>query len=98
MESNPMRNVQKQKEDDGRVRFLSDDERSALLEACKESQSPYLYPVVVLALSTGMRKGEIMNLTWNDVDFIKQRVILNDTKNDGLAKSQKTPLLILINY
>lgn len=81
MESNPMRNVQKQKEDDGRVRFLSDDERSALLEACKESQNPYLYPVVVLALSTGMRQGEIMNLTWNDVDFTNQRVILNETKN-----------------
>lgn len=81
LEINPMRNVMKPKEGEGRVRFLSDEERERLLTACKESQNPYLYTVVVLALSTGMRQSEIMNLTWDDVDFINQRVILNETKN-----------------
>jgi hypothetical protein len=37
------------------VRFLSDEERPRLLEACRPAQCPYLYTVVVLALSTGMR-------------------------------------------
>lgn len=81
MESNPMPNIKKSAEPKGRVRFLSDDERERLLSACKSSQNPYLYPVVVLALSTGMRQGEIMNLTWNDIDFSKQRIILQETKN-----------------
>lgn len=81
MESNPMPNIKKSSESKGRVRFLSDDERERLLTACKASQNPYLYPVVVLALSTGMRQGEIMNLTWNDVDLDNQRVILHETKN-----------------
>lgn len=36
---------------------------------------------MVLALSTGMRYGEIMNLRWSDVDFTKGRIILQDTKN-----------------
>ena len=80
MDENPMR-VTKPKEPRGRVRFLSDDERARLLEACRLAQCPYLYAVVVLALSTGMRHGEIMNLRWSDVDLAKGRIILQDTKN-----------------
>ena len=53
----PMRKVIKPKEPRGRVRFLSDEERISLLDACKASANPYLYIVVVLALSTGMRQA-----------------------------------------
>jgi integrase len=81
LEDSPMCKVTKPKESRGRVRFLSDDERIRLLEACKESSNPYLYIVVVLALSTGMRQGEIMNLTWDVVDLNQGRAILHETKN-----------------
>jgi integrase len=81
LEDSPMRKVTKPKEARGRVRFLSDDERTRLLTACKESTSPLLYPVVVLALSTGMRQGEVMGLTWDDIDLNRGRAILQDTKN-----------------
>lgn len=81
MEDSPMRKVTKPREPRGRVRFLSDEERIRLLESCKESSSPYLYPVVVLALSTGMRSGEIMGLTWDNVDLNRGRAILHETKN-----------------
>lgn len=81
LEDSPMRKVTKPKESRGRVRFLSDDERVRLLKACKESSNPYLYPVVVLALSTGMRNGEIMGLTWDSVDLNRGRAILHETKN-----------------
>ena len=81
LEDNPMRKVTKPKEPRGRVRFLSDAERAALLKACKASSNVYLYPVVVLALSTGMRQGEIMGLTWDTVDLHRGRAILHETKN-----------------
>ncbi|SCX98227.1 site-specific integrase [Nitrosospira sp. Nsp13] len=81
LEDSPMRKVTKPRESRGRVRFLSDEERQALLKACKESANSYLYPVVVLALSTGMRQGEIMGLTWDVVDLVKGRAVLHDTKN-----------------
>ncbi len=81
LEDSPMRKVTKPKESRGRVRFLSDDERICLLKICKESSSLYLYPVVVLALSTGMRRGEIMGLTWGVVDLKQGRAILHETKN-----------------
>lgn len=81
LEDSPIRRVTKPREPRGRIRFLSDDERSALLLACQESSNPFLYPVVVLALSTGMRQGEIMNLRWEDVDLFKGRITLHQTKN-----------------
>lgn len=81
VEDSPLRRVSKPKEPPGRCRFLSDDERNALLAACKESTSLHLYPVVVLALSTGMRRGEIMTLRWSQVELVPGRIILENTKN-----------------
>jgi integrase len=52
-----------------------------LLEACKQSKSPYLYLAVVLALSTGARKMEILTLRWQDVDLKRGVIMLHKTKN-----------------
>jgi integrase len=53
LDDSPMRKVRKPKEPRPRVRFLSDDERTRLLQACQESRNPYLYIAVVIGLSTG---------------------------------------------
>lgn len=81
LEDSPMRKVSKLKEARGRVRFLDDHEKERLLQACKDSSNPALFPVVILALSTGMRYSEILNLTWVDVDLQRKRIILQETKN-----------------
>ena len=81
LESNPMRKIAKLKEPRGRVRFLNEDERAALLKATQESFYQPLHVIVVLALSTGARKSEIMNLRWPDVDMEKGQIILHETKN-----------------
>jgi integrase len=47
----------------------------------KECRSLFLYPIVVLALSTGMRRGEILGLRWRDVDLCNKRVVIQETKN-----------------
>ena len=80
-EDSPVAKVSKLREPQGRVRFLSEVERERLLEACRASSNPCLYPVVVLALSTGMRYGEIMRLTWSSVDLDNAKVVLHQTKN-----------------
>lgn len=92
IEDSPMRKVSKPKQARGRERFLSDDERKILLETCKQSASTFLYPVVILALSTGMRRGEIMELRWPQIDLIKGRILLHDTKN---GSSRAVPLVSL---
>ncbi|PIS01133.1 MAG: integrase [Chlamydiae bacterium CG10_big_fil_rev_8_21_14_0_10_35_9] len=77
----PLSKVRKRKEPRGRVRFLDQNEKERLLDACYKSGSHRLYLIVVLALATGMRKGEILNLKWEDVDLLKGKAILHETKN-----------------
>jgi len=81
LDDSPMRKVRKGRESRGRVRFLSDDERERLLNACKESKNTALYPVVVLALSTGARLSEILTLKWDQVDTGRGVITLYETKN-----------------
>ena len=81
LESNPMQRVTKPKQPQGRVRFLSDEEREALLRECKASDHPDLYTAVVLALSTGARRMELLGLRWEQVDLNRKVITLYETKN-----------------
>ena len=83
IERNPCARVKKLKESSGRVRYLTDDERTRLIEACKASRNRLLYPAFILALSTGARQAELMNLRWPQVDFARSTILLRDgeTKN-----------------
>ncbi len=60
-----------------RLRYLSEEEAERLVFNCE----PYLKPVVVCALNTGMRKSEIFNLTWDRVDLKNRIILLDKTKN-----------------
>ena len=81
IDDNPFLKVSKPKESRGRVRFLSDDERQRLLTVCKRSRNRHLYMIVVLALSTGARKMELLTLRWRDIDLQGGRMVLQETKN-----------------
>lgn len=81
LDDSPMPKVRKPSLPPGPTRFLDDDERARLLNACQESRNEYLYLIVVLALSTGMRKAEILGLTWDNVDLAAQKITLHKTKN-----------------
>ncbi len=78
---NPILKVTTPAQPKGHVRFLDDNERAKLLEACEKSPNAFLYPCVVLALSTGMRQGELMGLRRHDVDLQRGVIVLNETKN-----------------
>ena len=80
-DDNPVRKIKRLREPRGRVRFLSEEERQRLLDACQVSNSRYLYKVVVLALATGARKGEILSLRWADVNFNREVLTFHETKN-----------------
>ncbi|MCH7664371.1 MAG: site-specific integrase [Acidobacteria bacterium] len=82
IDRNPVAQVRKLPEPRGRVRFLSDEERERLLESCRESSDLRLFLVVVLAISTGARKGELLRLRWPDIDLRRGVAVLHQTKND----------------
>lgn len=81
LEDNPARKVPRLKEPKGRTTWLRDDERTKLLDACRSSDWSGLYTLVLLALSTGARVGELMALTWRNVDLMKGTVYFEKTKN-----------------
>lgn len=81
MDDSPMRKVRKPKEPRGRVRTLSRDELRTLLHTCEKSKNKLLRGIVILAVSTGMRQGEILGLKRSQIEPDKQRLILHDTKN-----------------
>jgi integrase len=79
--ANPMLGVSKKKEPRGIVRYLDDDERRALLDACRKSEYKPLYLLVLFALTTGMRRGELLGLRWQDIDLERRVAVLQNTKN-----------------
>lgn len=79
LDKNPCAAISKPAENKGRVRFLSDDERSTLLDACRPHADLYL--AVVLSLTTGARQAEIMGLRWGQIDFQRSIITLPKTKN-----------------
>jgi integrase len=62
---------------------LTSEEERALLEACGASRSRALLPAVTLALNTGMRRGEILDLTWGQIDFLDERLIVGKSKTEA---------------
>ncbi len=79
MGHNPMDGVAKLNPGRGRVRHLSENERTALL--AETAKDPQLHTIVVLALSTAARAGELVDLCWRDVELKEGRVLLRETKN-----------------
>ena len=86
LEANPLRKVKKPAEPPGRERFLTQDEAEQLLLACQQSGQKTLHLFVVLALSTGCRKMELMTLRWSGVNLEAGTLMLARTKN-GTARS-----------
>lgn len=81
IEKNPVSDVDAPPVSPGRIRWLSDGERSRLLEACAASGNPDLSLVVRIALASGARQAEIMHLRWPMLDLSRECAFLPTTKN-----------------
>ena len=78
---NPVKQIRIPKPGKPRQRRLRPGEEDALLAACAASSATYLHSLVVLAIETGMRFGELVSITWDNVDFAGRTIYLPDTKN-----------------
>lgn len=80
IKENPCNTVRLFKENNQRLRYLEQAEINKLLDNC----SGNLKGIVTVAVFTGMRRGEILNLKWTDCDFQRDVIRLTDTKNDEI--------------
>jgi integrase len=80
----------------GRVRYLTDTERQALLEACDSNRDPRLAPLVRLALLTGMRQGELLGLRWRDLDLDRQLASLSRAKAGARPVALSGPAVAIL--
>lgn len=76
VDQNPASSSRKLEEDNIRVRCLSDVEETKLTTLCED----WLRPIIRFALATGMRRGEILGLTWDDIDRDTRRIRVQHTK------------------
>jgi len=86
--TNPVASVRKPAMPQGRDRVLSAEEESRLLTALEPTgrRNPWLRPMAVLSLETAMRRGELLQLRWQNIDFESQTAFLPMTKN-GTART-----------
>ena len=75
---NPASDIKLKKADNTLVRYLTPSEEQDLLTAL-----PLRYhPLVLTAINTGMRRGELLRLKWSDLDWFSGTIKIRETKTD----------------
>ncbi|MEL7293624.1 MAG: site-specific integrase [Pseudomonadota bacterium] len=100
IESHNLSSVKIAKEDNTRIRYLSESEESALLSALaareaqllagqeSKSYADYFMPLIILAMHTGLRKGEMLSLRWESVSF--ENLYLTVLSENAKSKKKRT--------
>ena len=78
---NPVLDVEAERENNARTRFLTDAERERLLRVAKLSKWNKLHLLVLMAITTGARRGELLRLTHGDLDLAAGTAYLRTSKN-----------------
>ncbi len=99
---NPARFVKSPRFDNRKLRFLTYEEAKKLLAECKKRNNDInrIYLLVLLALTTGMRRSELFKLKWGDINFERNEITVHETKSGNkricfLAPQVKKELLKL---
>jgi integrase len=77
LKDNPVSRVSKEKENNERDRWLTEDEERRLIENSPE----WLGEIIVFALNTGLRQGELISLEWSRVNIFNKTILIDITKN-----------------
>jgi integrase len=96
-DKNPVSVVPQEKEPPGRDRFPEPEEIVAMIRVCEENHDPELKAFLVLAPTTGMRKGEILSRKWSDIDLDSGNpcIYVRQTKNDEPKRIQLPDMAVV---
>lgn len=86
-----------------RQKTLTFDEETRLLSVCTGARA-HIKPIIIIALDTAMRRGEILKMCWRDVDFVigeifipKENSKTNEDRTVGLTARAKAELETVFN-
>lgn len=89
--------IELDREPEERLRFLDEQEIARLMSACSNpARSPMLAGIVTVALNTGMRRGEILGLEWDRVDFARGVIVLTPEHTKS-GKGREVPMTQTMN-
>ena len=89
VDTNPVKEVEFFQERELATRTLKKDEAQRLIEASNGN----LKPLIIVALNTGMRRGELLKLKWNDLDFDNHFIYIKETKTAKVRKVPMSPMV-----
>ena len=96
MRNNPLEKLKKLKAQNARNRRLTDDEYETLMQGIKKIRNPHMKDLINFAIETGMRRGEILRLSWHDIDFETRTLHIPITKNGHSRTIPMSPRAIEI--
>lgn len=79
--SNPLTTLRLKIRDNKRTRRLRDGELASIRKAATRTRNPFVMHCVIFALETAMRRGEILALRWQDIDFPRSTLTVQEAKN-----------------
>ena len=85
VKENPVNKIKKDRENNQRDKWLSEEEERRLLENSPE----WLREIILFDLHTGLRQDELLSLTWDRVNFLRRVIIIQKSKN---GKPRTIPL------
>ena len=88
---NPIKGIKRMPAPPGRARRVNANIERQLIATCHELSMPLLSSIIQFAIQTGMRRGELMGLTWDDIDLPSRRAYLHTTKN---GEPRQVPLTV----
>nr|WP_319384393.1 site-specific integrase [uncultured Roseibium sp.] len=91
IQENPVEKLRLKARDNRRERRLKEGEYEKLLQAARTRQNPLIEKVVIFAIETGMRRGEILGLYWDQVDLKRRSVTILESKNGYSRTIPLTP-------
>ena len=102
LEENPFRYVRKPKVSEGEIHVYSDEECDRMVRAARDIRigAPFRWDILILTgLCTGMRRGELLNTTWRDIDFAGQTIRVSpkeDTEDTWQWRIKNTDRCVFI--
>ncbi len=92
-------NIKRLKEDSGRIVYLTAEQIAKLLDAAKQDQCPYIYPFIVIGLSTSMRRMEILSIQLKNIDLNKRVIFIPKAKAGAREQPITQQLVVFLkNY